>query len=506
MVALIHLHGVAQGSGGSGDDGDLLHRCGVGLLRGDQRMSDLMVGHNFLFLIRQDGVLLLVSGDNHLDAFFQIRLGYHLTSVTHRAQGGFVDDVGKFRAGSAGSHAGNHREVHIGIHLHLLRMHLQDLFTSLQVRKFHGHPSVKPAGTEQSRIQRFRTVGGRQNDNARISFKSIHFRQQLVQGLFAFVVSAVLAVTLLADGVDLIDEYDTGSLLLCLPEQVTHLGCAHADEHFHEFRTGDGEERHIRLTGNRLRQHGFTGSGRAHKQDALGHGGADFLILLRIMQIIDDLGQVFLRLILTRHIAETDARGRLHVNLRIALSHAEHHGVSAHFVHRPLIHPLADGHKDHNGQHPGNQKAHDGRRLLYDFGSELSAGVMQTFRQTRIIHQTRFVNLGIVLIGEKDLVILNLHLTDILLFRHIHEGAVIHFDDLCLQHSGHHQKIQQQQNEHHYDIIKYKWFFGSFYLIHSLFSFPLPRKKAVFPPPSERREAHGSWTGWQSRPHIPHTE
>ena len=75
VVALLHLHGVAQGAGGAGDDGDLLHRGGVGLLGRHQGVADLVVGHDPLLLVGEDGVLLLVAGDDHLDALLQVGLG-----------------------------------------------------------------------------------------------------------------------------------------------------------------------------------------------------------------------------------------------------------------------------------------------------------------------------------------------------------------------------------------------------------------------------------------------
>ncbi len=76
VVALVHLHGVAQRAGGAGDDGDLLHGGGVGLLGRHQGVADLVVGHDALFVVGQDGVLLLVAGNDHLDALLQVGLGH----------------------------------------------------------------------------------------------------------------------------------------------------------------------------------------------------------------------------------------------------------------------------------------------------------------------------------------------------------------------------------------------------------------------------------------------
>ena len=150
-------------------------------------------------------------------------------------------------------------------------MNLQNLLTALEVRQFHRHTAVKTAGTQQRRVQSFGTVGGSQNDNAGVALKAVHFGEQLVEGLFPLIVAAELSVTLFADGVDLIDKDDAGSLFLGLIEQITDLGSAHADEHLHKFRTGHGEEGHIGFTGYGLGKHGLTGSGRAYQQDALGH-------------------------------------------------------------------------------------------------------------------------------------------------------------------------------------------------------------------------------------------
>ena len=51
MVSFIHLHGIAQGAGGAGNDGDFLHRGGVGLKGGYQGMTDFVVGHNHFLLV-----------------------------------------------------------------------------------------------------------------------------------------------------------------------------------------------------------------------------------------------------------------------------------------------------------------------------------------------------------------------------------------------------------------------------------------------------------------------
>ena len=169
-------------------------------------------------------------------------------------------------------------------------MDLQDLFAALEVGQFHRNTAVKAAGTGQSRVKGIRTVGGREDDDAAVALEAVHLGEQLVQGLLTLVVAAQLAaVALLADGVYLVDEHDAGGLFLGLLEEVTDFGCAHAHEHLHELRAGDGEERHVGFARHGLCQHGLAGTRRADEQDALGHRGTDLFVFLGVVQIIDDL-------------------------------------------------------------------------------------------------------------------------------------------------------------------------------------------------------------------------
>ena len=171
------------------------------------------------------------------------------------------------------------QRIHVASQLDLLGMYLQNVDTSLQVWQLNRNTAVEPSRTEQRRVEGFRTVGRCQNDNALGAVEAVHLGQQLVQGLFPLVVAAaeLSAVTLFTNGVDLVDKDDTRRFFVCLLEEVTHLGSAHTHEHFYELRTGDGEERHVCLAGDCLRQQGLTGTGRTYQQRTLWHGCADFL-------------------------------------------------------------------------------------------------------------------------------------------------------------------------------------------------------------------------------------
>ena len=69
-------------------------------------------------------------------------------------------------------------------------MDLEDLLTALDIRQAHIDLTVKAARPQQGLIQNVGTVGGRHDDDAVVGLKAVHFHQQLVQGLLAFIVAA----------------------------------------------------------------------------------------------------------------------------------------------------------------------------------------------------------------------------------------------------------------------------------------------------------------------------
>ena len=91
--------------------------------------------------------------------------------------------------------------------------------------------------------------------------------------------------------IDLIDEYDTRSILLSLIEQVSYTGCSDADKHFNEVGTTDGKERHTGFSGSRLGNIRFTGSRRTYQQDSLRDPCPQTVIFSRMTEKINDFFQ-----------------------------------------------------------------------------------------------------------------------------------------------------------------------------------------------------------------------
>src|SRR6185369_10616936 len=127
--------------------------------------------------------------------------------------------------------------------------------------------------------------------------------------------------------VDLVDEDDAGRVLLALFEQVAHAAGTDADEHFHEIRAGNAEERHARFTRDRASEQRLARTGRTHHQHALGDAPTEPLKLLRVLEEGDELFDLVFGLVDTGDVREGDLVLRLAQQARAAL--AEAHRLAA---------------------------------------------------------------------------------------------------------------------------------------------------------------------------------
>ena len=180
MVAVLHLHGVAQRAGRARNNRNLLHRRGVRLLRRHQRVTDFVVRNDELFARCENRVFLLIACNNNLDALLKVGLRCGSTAVTHGAQRSFVHNIRKLCAGSAGSHARDLRKVNVGCNLNLLRVHTQNRLTARKVGQLHRHAAVKTTRTRQGGVKRLRAVRRGKDNNAVVALKAVHFGQKLI--------------------------------------------------------------------------------------------------------------------------------------------------------------------------------------------------------------------------------------------------------------------------------------------------------------------------------------
>ncbi len=169
-------------------------------------------------------------------------------------------------------------------------MDAQDLFATFHVGLVDQDLAVEPAGTEQGRVEHFGPVRRGHDDDRLAGIESVHFRQQLVQRLFALLVRSHRALDPgAAERVELVDEDDAGRLLLGLREQVANAGGADADEHLDEFGSAQAEEGHLGLAGDGARQQRLAGAGRADEEHAFRDAAAERGVFFRRLQELDDL-------------------------------------------------------------------------------------------------------------------------------------------------------------------------------------------------------------------------
>jgi hypothetical protein len=262
-------------------------------------------------------------------------------------------------------------------------VHIQDLLAATHVWQGHVHLAVETTGAQQRWVQDVRTVGRGHHDHAGVGVEAVHLDQHLVEGLLALVVATTQAsATVTTDRIDFVDEDDARGILLGLLEHVTHTRCAHADEHFHEVRTRDGEERHFGFARNGLGQQRLTRTRRADQQHTAGNAAAELLELLRVAQEVDQLLHFFLGLVAPGNVSESDGVVALVEHAGATLAEAERPALAAaalHLAHE--IHPHADQ-QEHRA--PGHQQAHDQRRLFTGLHVKLDTAGQQIAHQATV--------------------------------------------------------------------------------------------------------------------------
>ena len=315
-------------------------------------MTGFVVGGLFLLVLRQHHRPAL--GTHHDLVFRGLEIHHRDKATAHACGGqrGLVHEVRQIRTRETGRTARDNAQVYVRAKRRLARMHPKDFLAALDIGVAHGDLTVKAARTQQGRVQHVFAVGRGDDDHAFVRLKAVHLDQQLVQGLFTLVIATTVArATGPAHGVDLIDEHDAGRIFLGLFEHVAHTTGTHTNEHLDEVGTRDGKERHTRFAGNRPRQQGLTGTGRALKQRAFGDLAAQTAELLRVAQEFDDLFQLFLRLVDARHVVKrhTTVFFGQHLGLGLAEPHRPAFATALHAVHE--IDPHTDQQKDGQQRH-----------------------------------------------------------------------------------------------------------------------------------------------------------
>ena len=109
----------------AGDDRDLVHRIGLGLIPGDQRVAAFMKGDHAPFRLAEHD-LALGAQDHPVERLLEIVHRDRGPVGARGVQGGFVDQVGQVGADQPGRGAGDHIEVAIRVQGHAAGVDLDD--------------------------------------------------------------------------------------------------------------------------------------------------------------------------------------------------------------------------------------------------------------------------------------------------------------------------------------------------------------------------------------------
>lgn len=146
-----------------------------------------------------------------------------------------------------------------------------------------------------------------------------------------------------------------------------------------------------------------------------------------MMEKIDDFRQVFLGFVFAGDVIEVNAVGRRDVDLGLVLG-AEHEGIAAAAVHEPAVEIIADAEENRDRQDPGDEEVRKGRILFLDDFVEGDLGLVQAFRQLRVVDDARAVFLAVFVL-EENLVFFNLDVGNLFVFGHVHERPVVDLFD-----------------------------------------------------------------------------
>ena len=275
---------------------------------GNQSVAGLVIGGVESFLILHQARLLLWTTDYSVDSLVEGRSGDLFLVLASSQQGCLVEHVCQISSGESWSAASNQGQIDIVTDWLALGVHLEDLLTTSKVRCANTNLSVKATRTQQGRVKDVWAVSCRDQNHVGLRIEAVHFDQQLVQSLFALVVTATDAgTTVTTNSVDFVDKDDGWCSLLGLVEEVTYTRRTDTDEHFDEVRTRDREERNAGFTGNCLCDQGLACSRWTVKQDTSRNLGAYGLKLGWFFEEFFDFLKLFECFFSTGNVGKSDS-------------------------------------------------------------------------------------------------------------------------------------------------------------------------------------------------------
>ena len=139
-----------------------------------------MIRDDALFHVGEHGALLLGARDDNLEGDEKILLIDGLSSLPHRAEGSFVDEICQVRSDCASRCLRDLVKIHVLGQLDIFRVHAKRLVPALQIRPVDDDAPVEATRAKKRLVENFGPVRGREDDDTLTRVKAVDLGQQLV--------------------------------------------------------------------------------------------------------------------------------------------------------------------------------------------------------------------------------------------------------------------------------------------------------------------------------------
>ena len=173
-------------------------------------MPGLVEGNGVLLVFADDFGPLFQATNDAVHRVQKVLVGDQFPVLAGGEQGSLVAHVGNVCSAEAWGLLRKEINVHRVVRFQRAQMHLKNGLSLVHVRHVHIDLPVETSGAHQCLVQNVCAVGGRKDDHPTVGAKTVHLRQELVQGVLSFVVGPKICVfaPCAANGINLIDEDD----------------------------------------------------------------------------------------------------------------------------------------------------------------------------------------------------------------------------------------------------------------------------------------------------------
>ena len=200
--------------------------------------------------------------------------------------------------GRSGHHLCDLPQVDTSGQVHLSRVDLQDVETSLLIWWRELYLAIDATGSEQGRVQDVDAVGGHDNLDVLGGLEAVQLVEKFEHGALHFGISAAAGLDAgRPDGVNLVHEDDGGGVLASHDEQLSNHPRPFSDELLDQLGSGDPDEGALGVVSDGASKESLSSARRSVQQDTLGlcdaQGVKEFRVFDRQLDDLLDLLNLF---------------------------------------------------------------------------------------------------------------------------------------------------------------------------------------------------------------------